>query len=243
MQAGLIKRPMSIEDIVRLANKNLFKADIIFVSNFKITFNKIYTPKNICIMKTTINTCLAAILLLAVSCTKESIHNSSAVSTQSLDKAVTFTIGDHYGGGIIFYIDTTGLHGMIADEADLGAIRWNSADFIITGAKGKIIGRGKRNTKKIVTAMGTSVSYAALLCDQSVKNGYTDWYLPSRDELNELYKQRNVIGGFQTDAGVSTYWSSSEAINYKARCQIFYSGAQVVNLQYQPLNVRAVRDF
>jgi hypothetical protein len=62
-------------------------------------------------------------------------------------------------------------------------------------------------------------------------------------KLNELYKQRNVIGGFQTDPGVSTYWSSTESSSYKAKCQIFYSGAQAVNLQYQPLNVRAVRNF
>jgi hypothetical protein len=194
-------------------------------------------------MKTTIKTGVTAILLLAISCTKESIHNSSTISTQSVDKAVTFTIGDHYGGGIIFYIDTTNLHGMIADDADLGAIRWNSADFITVGAKATAIGKGKRNTKKIVAAMGTSVSYAALLCDQSVKNGYTDWYLPSRDELNELYKQRNVIGGFQSGVSGSYYWSSSEAANYKARCQFFYNGIQTVNLQYQTLNVRAIRNF
>ena len=91
--------------------------------------------------------------------------------------------------------------------------------------------------------MGTSASYAALLCDQSVKNGYTDWYLPSKDELNELYQQRNVIGGFQSGVSGSYYWSSTEAANYKARCQFFYNGIQTVNLQYQTLNVRAIRNF
>jgi len=194
-------------------------------------------------MKTTIKTGLAAILLLAISCTKENITRTSSAVTQSTNKALTFAIGDHYGGGIIFYIDTTNIHGMIADDADLGAIRWNSADFIYVGAKATAIGKGKRNTKKIVAAMGTSVSYAALLCDQSTKNGYTDWYLPSKDELNELYKQRDVIGGFQSGVNGSYYWSSTEAANYKARCQFFYNGIQTVNLQYQTLNVRAVRNF
>jgi hypothetical protein len=43
---------------------------------------------------------------------------------------------------------------MIADEADLGAIRWNSADFIIVGAKATAIGKGKKKHKKNCSGNG-----------------------------------------------------------------------------------------
>jgi len=65
--------------------------------------------------------------------------------------------------------------------------------------------------------------------------GYDDWFLPSKDELNQMYQQRGVIGGFASNY----YWSSSESNSYSAWYQYFYNGYQYVN--YKDINNRRVR--
>ena len=50
-------------------------------------------------------------------------------------------------------------------------------------------------------------NYAARLCYNFELGSYDDWFLPSDEELNELYKQKNTVGGFVSDY---YYWSSSE---------------------------------
>ena len=90
---------------------------------------------------------------------------------------------------------------------------------------GTAIGTGKANTTKLVSAMGdaayclrngssTTADYAARLCDDYTYNGYDDWFLPSKDELNLMYCNLAVNGlGDFTRIGRffgSPYFSSSE---------------------------------
>jgi len=82
-------------------------------------------------------------------------------------------------------------------------------------------------------------SYAAKLCDDLVLNGYSDWFLPSKDELNLLYGQKAVVGGF--DSGV--YWSSTEYNSDNVLSQYFANGNQGVGNKYGAGYVRAVRAF
>jgi hypothetical protein len=81
---------------------------------------------------------------------------------------------------------------------------------------------------------------AARLCGDLVLGGYSDWYLPSKDELHQLYINRVAIGGFAS----SYYWSSTEGDSSNAWFQNFSDGGQFNDrdkLQYFP--VRAVRAF
>ena len=90
-------------------------------------------------------------------------------------------------------------------------------------------------------AQGLGV-YAAKLCDDLVLNGYDDWFLPSKDELNMLYQNRNLIGGFTT----GYYYSSSESTNYTAWTQGFTDGYQYGNdygSKGATCRVRAIRTF
>lgn len=190
-------------------------------------------------MKTTIKTAVATIMLLAFSCTKESIHKSFSPVAQSTKQMLSFTIGQHYGGGIIFYIDSTGEHGLIADTADLKASTWWNGTNTTTGATRSGIGFGKSNTKKIILSQGEPGIYAARRCWRYQANGYTDWFLPSKDELNELYKRRNVVGGFAPEF----YWSSTESDSYGAWFQNFSGGGKDVNFKYHVNAVRAIRAF
>ena|SRR5215468_4193005 len=167
-------------------------------------------------MKIKITTGLAAILLLGISCTKEQQSTSSFVSAQTQGDIATLRthrIGQHFAGGIIFYLDSTGQHGLIADTADLGELPWWNGFYMRTGATGTNIGTGKANTHKIISKQGETGSYAALACANSVRNGYSDWFLPSFDELIQLAAQQSVVGGFVPNRW---YWSSSESGNRQA---------------------------
>ena len=148
-------------------------------------------------------------------------------------------IGQAYQGGIIFYLDSAKAHGLIAAPADQSTgIQWYNGTYTVTGATGTAIGTGQANTNALITAQGAG-SYAAKLCDDLVLGGYRDWFLPSKDELNELYKNKVVVGGF---AG-AWYWSSSEFDGSLAWIQRFGSGVQFDGSKSSALAVRAVRAF
>jgi len=152
------------------------------------------------------------------------------------------TLGQSYQGGKIAYIDKTGKHGLIAAPSDqIAGIQWDNGTFPndhVTGATGTAIGTGQANTAAIVKAQGPGNS-AAKLCDDLVLNGYSDWYLPSRDELNQLYLNQTVVGGF----AYLDYWSSSEYDSNYALGQSFGSGYPYSFSKSETLAVRAVRAF
>lgn len=158
-------------------------------------------------------------------------------------------VGKTYQGGIIFYVDRSGVHGLIAaptDQNNIG-IQWNNgSSYIPTGATATATGKGETNTNAIVTAQGPG-NYAAKLCADLVIGAYTDWFLPSKDELNLMYKNIGPgapspltnIGNF---AGYS-YWSSSEFDDYYAWYQNFSGGYQYNFYKTGSYYVRAVRAF
>ena len=181
-----------------------------------------------------------AIMLSAFSCTKEGGHISSRTSTQSLNNSVTTKVhvGDTLGGGIVFYVDSTRVHGLIAAVADQGRIRWYNGAFTVTGAKGKKIGTGADNTQEIINSQGAG-GYAATLCVTYRGGGYTDWFLPSKAELGQLYKHKDVINGLSN----FFYWSSTEVDSTKAWSMSFYSGTYSEKSKGGQLDVRAIRTF
>jgi Protein of unknown function (DUF1566) len=177
-----------------------------------------------------------------ISCTKES-DVTALSSSQTSSATQAYSIGEHFGGGIIFYLDKTGRHGIIAASADLEeAQSWSRADTL-TGAQSAKVGAGLNNTNKICRVQGVPQSeadnYAALECAEFQANGYNDWYLPSKDELNEMYLHKDIIGGFLPFA----YWSSTEANVSQAWFQNFGNGAQVQQEKLAGYSVRPVRYF
>jgi hypothetical protein len=150
-----------------------------------------------------------------------------------------YDIGQSYGGGIIFYIDGTGQHGLIAAPSDQSTgIQWYNGTNTLTYATATAIGTGNANTNTIVSNQGAG-NYAAKLCYDLVLGGYSDWYLPSKDELVLLYLNKVIIGSF----AINNYWSSSEA-NYTEAWSLYTgSGSQANYFKYGTFYVRAIRSF
>ncbi len=176
---------------------------------------------------------ISVAVLLVSGCKKNDVNNLS--------------IGQSYQGGYIAYFlqqgdpgyDPNVRHGLIAAPYDqsTGATWWNGTS-VTTHATGLAIGAGRANTDSIIAHQGAG-NYAASICAALTFGGYTDWYLPSENELNQLYLNRVAIGGFYT----YSYWSSSEYSNTGAWYQDFIEGDQGYDVKSPTRAVRAVRAF
>lgn len=157
--------------------------------------------------------------------------------------ATTYKIGDTGpAGGIVFYVTDGGLHGMEASLVDQTG-RWDAVEWgcsqTATGANRTQIGIGAVNTSDIIYAGCPDRPHPAHLAYDFEFNGYTDWFLPSLDELKQLHLQKNVVGGFVDEA----YWSSSESDYDLAGNVFFLDGFAGVTLKTSFLNVRVIRAF
>ena len=176
--------------------------------------------------------------------------------------SIYLRVGDVYQGGKVAYIlvngdpgyDATTQHGLIAATSDQGRlITWDrlTGSFPLyqgtnRGAIGTAIGTGFSNTNTIIASQGIiATNYAAGLARAYTGGGYTDWYLPSKEELNKLYLNRVAIGGFISNSN-GLYWSSSEIQSYpyhSAWLQDFSNGGPLSIFKDFDVNIRAIRSF
>jgi len=195
-------------------------------------------------------------------------------------EAKTYKIGDFVQGGIIFWLDNSGQHGLVCAKMNQGErVPWD-LELIFKGSVMSLPKRntksvsiadsiyaGKTNTKNIIKFVGDSnKNYAAIICNELILEEdsciYDDWYLPSRDELILMYKNRKKINEIAIQNGGNSfdkksYWSSTDVnCNDKLYSQIdkvhsawghnFNRGGksfQVVSRKYMPYAVRAIRAF
>jgi hypothetical protein len=198
-----------------------------------------------------------------------------------------YAVVDFVQGGIIFWLDDSGQHGLVCAKEDYQElVPWDT--HLKTGAEGtrKVpvekaivlalgdgVYSGKMNTAIIIAALGYGDGrvYAAAACNelQVTENEvtYGDWYLPSREELNFIYKNRKLIdevalrhgwkifhqkGDFSVIGNF--YWSSTEFFirgkmvipehvawghNFKKGGQSFQNPPR----KYMTCSVRAIRSF
>ena len=165
--------------------------------------------------------------------------------------ARVYSVGDiGPGGGLVFLI-SGGLTYEMAPKTwganETTGIQWCS-DQTNSVTTGTAVGDGSANT----TAMLTSAS-PFVACTSSASNaaraypggGFTDWFLPSQDELNEMWLYSQVVGfntatyGFASDY----YWSSSQFVANFAWVQGLDDGSQIGGNKRLPLRVRPVRAF
>ena len=187
---------------------------------------------------------ISAMIIAGISCNKEESVQPLTTSNQSnSNNSQGHFIGEHFGGGIIFYLDNTKKHGIIAANEDFEeAASWSKKDAL-NGASAVKIGAGAANTNHIFKNQGSPVfdddEYAALQCLNLIENGYSDWYLPSKDDLNQMYLHKDVIPNLKPFA----YWSSTEVNKTTAWFQNLGNGAQVQQVKTSGYAARAVRYF
>ena len=167
-----------------------------------------------------------------------------------------YSIGDFVHGGIVFWVDETGQHGLVCAKQDQNAsVRWFGGTNGNTQAKGDGVYAGKANTTIIITGTVSigddNATYAARICNElEITVGdktYGDWYLPSNHELNLMYQNKrtiNTTAGNNRGSDLSNaYWSSTEIDNDGALKTDFSGGRGVETNKGSTSNVRAVRAF
>jgi hypothetical protein len=163
-------------------------------------------------------------------------------------------LGSTYQGGKVFYIfqqgdpgyDANTPHGLIAAPSDIpyGTYKIFPSCYASYGTS-TALGTGAANTTKILACTADNEN-AAKLVDALTDGGYSDWYLPSKDELNLLYLNRISAGN---NFASNEYWSSSELYqwNYSsydnAWYQFFTDGSQSTTGKGYQKGVRAIRSF
>ena len=170
--------------------------------------------------------------------------------------SATHYVGELYGGGVVFWVDHTGQHGLIASMIDLSTAQaWSNVSSTLIGAAAQSDWDGNSNTTAITGQSGHTSSAAKLCADYTNADygtgTYSDWYLPSRGELNDLWNNLKAVqkaldsdGNSSTTAIIkNSYWSSSE-YNHLDAWHFNFNGGYAYDLSKSNTHyVRAVRAF
>ena len=160
-------------------------------------------------------------------------------------------VGDEYQGGVVAYVlvsgdpgyDPSTQHGLVIATSYISdQITWDNWALYrtTTGATGTAIGTGLTNTNTIIASQGgTTTSYAAGLARAYNGGGYSDWYLPSKDELNILYLNKEKIGLL----AIGSFWSSSEVSRTDAWAIRFDTGNWANDNKTGQSYIRVIRSF
>jgi hypothetical protein len=168
----------------------------------------------------------------------------------------TTKVGDTGPGGGVVFIDasTAGNNtGQCFEAAPATwALSWGCGSTMLV-TEDLAIGMGKENTAAIVAGCAAgedqTTMFAAKFADQLRAGGKDDWFLPSQDELAELYAQRELFadcgeGQCAADLAASTYWSSSHGDANEAFAINFVAGEDPVSSAQKTIHfVRPVRSF
>jgi hypothetical protein len=119
-------------------------------------------------------------------------------------------------GGYVFWVSEDGKHGLVAETQDQGIHDWYEAQSLISNPSNHSVNGQK----------------------------FRDWRMPTKFELNEMYLQKEAIGGF-AGGPFPSYWSSAESADYiyLAWAQLFLTGNSYGDDKVNFLYVRAIRAF
>ena len=154
-------------------------------------------------------------------------------------------LGQQAYGGLVFYVDSLGVNGLVASTEDLSDnYKWGCYGTSIPGAEGQAIGTGHQNSISIFESCSETTAASATLALEL--DGYSDWYLPSIDELVEMYTSigqggpNGNIGAFENNF----YWSSSGQDDYTCWGGTFADSIVTVSVSRNGSNkVRPIRSF
>jgi uncharacterized protein (TIGR02145 family) len=198
--------------------------------------------------KITLTAIFALAITFTLSCSSDSNDDNKDINPYVFE----YDIGDvGPGGGIIFYRSDVGFtmtddnskaHYLeVATQNITSSLAWSTKlrteyNISIPGT-GTAIGTGRKNTE-LILAKDVNAP-AAKACSNLSAGEKNDWFLPSKDELEQLYKNKNII----SDAAAKFYWSSSEQSIAVAYAQNFSDGKQSPDYKDSKNLVLAIRAF
>jgi hypothetical protein len=177
---------------------------------------------------------------------------ASQSASLNITPGAAAVLGQSLGGGTVACLGGAPYLNLIAATTDISTgIRWG-IDGNVPNAENA--DDGATNTANIVNCLSNSsgtgcppaggsvatTTYAAGLCSDYTGGGYTDWFLPAKNQLNCLYTNKDVVGDFST----AFYWSSTEANafdTFVAWIQLFFNGGQSFSNKSDTEGVRCVR--
>lgn len=180
---------------------------------------------------------------------------------------IPVSIGDVLGGGVVYYVDETQLHGLICKKENTGTATEQFGPAVaqnLSASTSKTLGSGKENTTKLISKLAIIVEQfpewktkktAAQMCDDEIliedEITYNDWFLPSQEELIELFKVKNIMATKGAGLPPNNYWTSSEgdgdAAGWSAYYVNFYEATNIVSGNSDKavwkIGIRAIRSF
>jgi len=161
-------------------------------------------------------------------------------------------IGSYHAGGIVFYIDETGEHGLVMAPISGDKVKSHFVEFykpvmvewgpfmLDVSGTDREIGSGRSNTDRILAATPGRIT-AASVCRDLTLNGYNDWFLPSINELVEMGFVLSSKGPVRFKK--NWVWSSTQSTPGSAWHMYFYNGVVNYDHKFYIKLVRAVRAF
>ena len=137
-------------------------------------------------------------------------------------------------GGVVFYVSSSGSINSASNISEGGTYleaapspfsattyKWcegsSNPYTTLLGASGTAIGTGAANT---ATALASCTGGAIYQAANLTSGGYSDWFLPSSNELSQMYAWRNSIGLSSS----ALYWGSTENANWIAASLVMSNG-------------------
>ncbi len=156
------------------------------------------------------------------------VNNNNYDTKWATPSGAKYTVGQSAFGGKIFYVDSTGQHGLVAaitDEPGGANYTWGNS-----------------------TTSGTAQYQCT---NKAAVNGYANWFLPDQAQMTLLYTNRYAIGGSPnggfsntTLSNASLYWTSTESDNPGTAWFMYFGNAfQGNNPENNSYSVRCIRAF
>ncbi len=184
-----------------------------------------------------------------ITVTGSGTESSPYIINTSVTSSSNHYIGELFGGGIVFYVDHNGQHGLITFLQNFNSA-WSNVNDAITIDENSSW-NGLYNSNAIVAQAGHTLSAAKYCLDLSV-SGFDDWYLPSVDQLNLLFNSRYELNKVLAGDGnpstepllQSSYWSSTQfVVPFMASALNMQDGTSACLDKSTAIAVRAIRDF